>query len=189
MKSISSRHDLRQSCRFRESSQQLSFVVTNYYVMNALLVGVFLLFGSMDVESLKFAPPRFNKLVAAAGFVSTGFVPMRPRVGTQTQIVAQAPQENVKRESPGDIWKAQRRPEEEKTSRPSLAQKANPSSVAGISKMGHQTAFVRDAVKAVGASVVRVDCEREVPPMQVLMNPGQFKGTYLCDLSIGMSPQ
>ena len=28
-------------------------------------------------------------------------------------------------------------------------------------------AFVRDAVKTVGASVVRVDCEREVPPMQV----------------------
>ena len=35
--------------------------------------------------------------------------------------------------------------------------------------------FVRDAVQQVGPSVVRVDCEREIPPLLSLFNPGAFK--------------
>jgi S1-C subfamily serine protease len=35
--------------------------------------------------------------------------------------------------------------------------------------------FVRDAVRQVGPSVVRVDCEREISPLMTLLNPEAFK--------------
>lgn len=35
--------------------------------------------------------------------------------------------------------------------------------------------FIRDAVKLVGPSVVRVDCEREISPLMTLLNPEAFK--------------
>jgi S1-C subfamily serine protease len=41
-------------------------------------------------------------------------------------------------------------------------------------KMG-TSSFVRDAVRTVGSAVVRVDCEREVSPMQMMLQPGMYQ--------------
>lgn len=70
------------------------------------------------------------------------------------------------------------------TSRPSITASRVPSnrnSIPSPRKSDSQPAtmfgnsFVRDAVRQVGPSVVRVDCEREISPLMTLLNPEAFK--------------
>lgn len=41
--------------------------------------------------------------------------------------------------------------------------------------------FVRDAVRAVGPSVVRIDCEREIPSLQAMLAPGNRPGREMTE--------